>query len=523
MAAFLSLGVLIGLSLNGSQGLIKKTNASSSAKKLTELIEYIEAKYVDDVDTEAIVEDAIKEVMGNLDPHSSYINADQLASVNEQMEGNFEGIGVEFMTIDDTIVITQIMHSGPAKTAGLIEGDKILALGDSIIAGNNWTNDKIISVLKGPRNSIAELLILRGDEEMNFDVKRDWITVNSIGSAYMLDEKTGYIKINRFSSRTYREFMSYLEHMVDNQNMINLMIDVRGNPGGYLKETVNILSQLFKEKSKMLVYTEGKNARRHEYKSTGKNFFEIEEIAVLIDKGSASGSEILAGAIQDYDRGTVVGRASFGKGLVQEQYPLSDGSALRLTVARYYTPSGRFIQKPYEDKNAYHNDLNNRFDSGALFNKDSVEVIDSLIFTTEAGRVVYGGQGIFPDVFVADNEILYTSWYNKFSFHFPEFIYKEFFKDASFNEMEIWDFIREYEFPVSTIEHFRDFLHSKGEAFDERKLFEHKSFLLERMKVRLAKQLYGDEGMYMQLNHDDPVVLKALETIYKKTPLSLNE
>lgn len=366
---------------------------SLAGDRIEELIKFVETRYVDDVDAEALVEKAINSVLAELDPHSNYLGPDEVADLDAKMQGSFEGIGIEFDQFDDTLVIIHVIPDGPAMEAGLKPGDRLLMANDSSLIGAMSHQRALLNQLKGPKGSKVRLGILRGKESeiREFEVRRDVIPIHSVPAAFMIDGENGYIKIDRFSSTTYKEFMDALEGLVEGKGMKNLIIDVRQNPGGYLQEAVNILSQLFDERSKLIVYTQGEHSKRTEYKTTGNPFFPIDRVTVLIDEGSASASEIMAGAVQDHDRGIIIGTKSFGKGLVQEQYKLSNGGALRLTVARYYTPSGRLIQRPYDaarDTNylAYY------------VGQDSIRDIDSTEFYTQNGRVVYGEGGIEPDI-----------------------------------------------------------------------------------------------------------------------------
>ncbi|MEY3367599.1 MAG: hypothetical protein RI973_754, partial [Bacteroidota bacterium] len=356
--------------------------------KLEELIRYIESRYVEEVDNEELVQEAINHILLQLDPHSSYISAAQLEEVNEQLDGEFDGIGIEFTVVDDTVMVLSAITGGPAANAGILPGDKIVVVEDSLTLGKNIDYAGILKKLRGDRGSKIAVGIRRRHEKQLrfFTLTRDRISVNSVEVAYMLDEQTGFIKINRFSSNTYEEFMKALEELAEKQQMKHLVLDLRQNGGGYLQEATNILSQLFKEKDKLLVFTEGSHVPRTEYKSTGRSFYDIDRIALLTDEGSASASEIIAGAVQDWDRGLIIGRRTYGKGLVQEQYNLRDGSALRLTVAKYYTPSGRCIQKPYEDLESYEMDVVERMENGELYDGRKVALSDTTKFFTGGGR-----------------------------------------------------------------------------------------------------------------------------------------
>ena len=350
----------------------------------------------------------------------------------------------------------------------------------------------------------------------DFTIVRAEIPITSVDVAYMLDENTCYIKINRFSAQTYEEFMLCLERLVEKEGMENLVIDVRRNPGGYLQQATNILSQLFKERGKLLVYTEGRTVKRTDYKSSGRNFFDINNIAVLIDEGSASASEIVAGAIQDLDRGIVVGRRSFGKGLVQEQYGLQDGSALRLTVARYYTASGRSIQKDYEDLEAYDKDIIDRFNRGELSSIDSTQVADSLKYYTRKGRIVYGGGGIIPDIFVPIDTTYLEEAYGKLSQHVPIFIYRYLeqnpkeFEEVTVEDMEPSD---------ALFNEFLAYAKEEGTTINPTDLAEVRPLVERSIAARIAKHYHGEEGFYAIWNQQDEAIQVALESLKQKDPL----
>lgn len=523
-------GMMIGLRLHNAAPTVRidgQENLRSGAVahgKVEDLIRYIEAQYVDEVDREKLIQAAIDKILEELDPHSTYFTAEELREANEQLEGSFDGIGVEFMVVDDTIVVISPLAGGPSEAVGIMAGDKIISVGDSVIAGVELSNRDIIELLRGQRGSEVKLGIRRGNERKirHFVVTRDKIPTNSVDVAYMLNDKTGYIKINRFSATTYEEFMKGLEKLIEEEKMEDLVIDLRHNPGGYLQQATKILSQLFKEKDKLLVYTEGRRVKRNNYETTGRAFFNIDDIVVLIDEGSASASEILAGAIQDHDRGIIVGRRSFGKGLVQEQYQLRDGSALRLTVARYYTPSGRSIQKPYEDREDYDQDLTARYESGELTDMEKMSVLDSTKYYTTDGRIVYGGGGLFPDIFVPIDSIYTNEVYSMMRQYIPEFTYRYATQHAeqleSFTEA---NFVARYQVSESVFRDFVDYLKEKGltEQINVQAVVKDKLKIL--MKARIGRQLFGDKVYYDVLNRDDEMVRKAIEILGQPDPLVL--
>jgi carboxyl-terminal processing protease len=364
---------------------------------------------------------------------------------------------------------------------------------------------------------------LRGTEDKlrTFTITRDKIPVHSVDVAYMIDEKTGYIKINRFSATTYEEFMKELEEMVENKGMKNLVIDVRQNPGGYLQQSTNILSQLFEEKNQLLVYTEGRTVNRSDYESTGRSFFDVKNITVLIDEGSASASEILAGAIQDHDRGTIIGRRSFGKGLVQEQYNLKDGAALRLTVARYYTPSGRSIQKAYDDLETYDHDVIDRYASGELLDENKIIIADSTEYYTSHGRVVYGGGGVKPDIFIPIDTTLMDDYYLELRQHIAPFVFKHLEKHRDdYKKYTLETFKRKFYVNNSLFNDFLEYAYAKDVEKNGTQLAKIQGEVKRFLKARIAKHLFDDEGFYNVWLEEDAIVQTALEVLKEDKPIT---
>ena len=391
-------GLLLGNKLNSSPEISGKNTYKS---KLNKLIDFIEREYVDDINTDSIVDLTVNGILENLDPHSVYIAKNEFESVNESMKGDFVGIGVNFYMYKDSLAVIRPILNGPSEKAGILAGDRILFAGKTQLFNKNISNDTLLAKLKGEENSKIELLVYRKsvDKKYKFTVTRGVVPIKSVDIALMVNNKIGYIKINRFAETTYTEFHKALVDL-KKQGMNELIIDLRDNGGGYLEIANQIADEVLKE-NELIVKTKNKKGKVDKTLATKKGDFENGKIYILINENSASASEILAGAVQDNDRGTIVGRRSFGKGLVQREMPLGDGSAVRLTVARYYTPSGRSIQKPYADKGEqYFNEFEKRFESGELYEADSIKVADSLKFKTKKGRVVYGGGGISPDIFV---------------------------------------------------------------------------------------------------------------------------
>lgn len=527
-AIILVVGIVIGMRLQSETPTVVELEEGKALNgqnhgKIEELLRYIEAKYVDEVDREELIDKAIQSILKQLDPHSVYYSEDQVKAVSEQLEGNFDGIGVEFIILDDTVVVITPIEGGPAARAGILAGDKIVEVEDSTVAGIGITNIGITSLLKGEKGTEVTVGIIRGKDRKvrRFTLKRDEIPNESMDVSYMLDNKTGYIKLNRFSATTYEEFMKGVEDLVEKHGMEDLVIDLRQNPGGYLQQATNILSQLFKEQDKLLVYTEGRTVYRSEYETTGRPFFKIDDIAVLIDEGSASASEILAGALQDQDRAYIIGRRSFGKGLVQEHYALRDGSALRLTVARYYTPSGRSIQKSYDDRENYRKDLQARYESGELSEENQIAILDTTKFYTSEGRVVYGGGGIIPDIFVPIDTTLLSEYYLRAQQHLRPFVYK-YLTDhkKQFEYTSLKNFKRRFLVNDAILNEFTNYAAEQGLEKDTVAINTVKSTLAVALKAVFASNLFRDEGYFSVWNEVDPVVKRALQELNKSNPLS---
>ncbi len=483
--------------------------------RVEELIRYIQAKYVDTISSEQMVEIAITSLFEDLDPHSVYMSSEQVKKANESLEGSFVGIGIEYFLKEDTVIILSVLEGGPAEEAGLQFGDRIFdvkSLDESDDLKAHEEDVSIVEKLRGADRSQVELSIRRKNdpELITKVVSRGRIIVSSIDTHYMLNDDTGYIKLNKFSANTITDFMDALSDLVDNHQMENLVFDLRYNGGGYLHEAVKILNQIFQEKDQMLVYTVGKNVKKEEFFSTGRNVFDVKKVFVLIDENSASASEIVAGAIQDWDRGLIIGRRSYGKGLVQEQYDLKDGSALRLTVARYYTPAGRLIQRDYEEKEEYDRYLEKRIQSGEFTNSDQVVISDTSKFYTANGRQVYAGGGITPDVYVPFDSLLLDGDYQKLSANLTEFAFR--YSESNTMELSSDDFINNFELDESVLKDLVDFYNNlKDEEIELSQLNSKISReILISLKAKLGRQYFDNLVYYKILNSADPVIREAL-------------
>lgn len=411
IAITLAAGVLLGSTF--FSGGKKLSDVAKGYGKFREVLMLVENNYVDSVNTDELVDFSISKMLEKLDPHTAYFNAEEATAARSQLESGFDGIGVEFNIYNDTVYVVTPLSGGPSEAAGIQSGDRIISVNKENLSGPGVTNAQVYKLLRGKRGTKVDLAIERVglNEKMNFAVVRDRIPTYSVDASYMVDQEIGYIKVSRFSETTFDEFKSALKTLKAN-GLKNLILDLRGNPGGYMERATSMADE-FIAGDKLLVYTEGKDSRfDRKTRSHVEGLFEQGPLIVLVDEGSASASEILAGALQDHDRALVVGRRSYGKGLVQMPIKLSDGSELRLTISRYYTPSGRSIQKPYEmgKSEDYSQDLTHRYESGELFNVDSIKFDKTKIYKTDGGRVVYGGGGITPDIFVAKDTLMNSKY-----------------------------------------------------------------------------------------------------------------
>ena len=490
----------------------------SSPNKLNGLLRIINDQYVDTVNMGDLIENAMPTILGELDPHSSYIPAKDLQAVNDDLRGSFSGIGIQFTIQKDTIHISDVIAGGPSEKVGIMAGDRIVEIDDSTFVGKVVTNQESMKRLKGPKGSEVKLGIFRqGEKELlHFTIIRGDIPVKSIDAAYMLNEKYGYIKINKFGETTYPEMLIALAQL-HQSNCQGTIIDLRANTGGYMGSAIQMVNE-FLPKGKLIVYTEGRKAPREDYFSNGTGSSQQLPIIVLLDEGSASASEIFAGAIQDNDRGTVIGRRSFGKGLVQQPIEFSDGSAIRLTIARYYTPSGRCIQKPYKKgkDEQYEMDILTRYEHGEFFSEDSIKQDESHIYYTSLGRPVYGGGGIMPDIFVPQDTTGVTSYFSmavnrgltiQFAFQYTDQ------NRQKLQQYETADDLLKFLKKQHILEKFAQFAESKG--------LKRRNLLMYKSQKLFERNLYGNiiynmlnmEEYIKYLNLSDQTVLKALEVL----------
>ncbi|MDT8415261.1 MAG: S41 family peptidase [Flavobacteriaceae bacterium] len=510
-ALLIAFGIVLGslLSFNAKPAFLSK---NSGKEKLSRLIDYIDKEYVDNVNTDSIVDLTVNSILAKLDPHSVYIPKSEMAATAENMKGDFVGIGVNFYFYKDSLAVINPVPGSPSQKVGIKAGDRILFAGNRKLFGADVTTDTLVNLLKGEVNSEVDLEVYRrGEKELlKFKISRDHIPIKSVDASYMLTPELGYIKINRFAESTYQEFTTALDSLIA-LNAKELVLDLRGNPGGYVGIAEKILDEFLPKDTPMLT-TKNKSGKETKGIATAKGRFENKPLYVLIDENSASASEIVAGALQDNDIGTIVGRRSFGKGLVQREMALGDGSAVRLTIARYYTPTGRSIQRPYENGvNAYYDDFYNRYENGEFIDKDSIKVDDSLKFKTPKGKIVYGGGGIIPDVFVPTDTIQGSEAlrYLELNGNFNFFIFESIDENReTFSALTFKDFDRENVFPDSLVNKFIN-------SYTERGLrLQYQSFK-DKLKVyltaNLAGQLFGNEYKAILLNKEDPVIRRVLE------------
>jgi len=508
-----AIGIFIGGKLNFSDHSDRVFVSNSKKDKLNRLIDYIEYEYVEDVNTDSIVDVTVNEILDNLDPHSTYIPKKNLQKVQEDMKGDFVGIGISFYTFKDTITVIRSLKNGPSEKAGIVGGDRIITIdGDSII-NQSETNESLLKKIKGEINTTVDLGIYRKstDKYLNIEVKRGTIPIKSVEANYMLNDSLGYIKLNRFAESSYREFIMALRQL-KYQGAESLVLDLRDNPGGFIAIANQIIDE-FLEDDKLIMFTKNKRGDIEKSFATKKGIFENNKVYVLINENAASASEILAGALQDNDKGTIIGRRSFGKGLVQREMQLGDGSAVRLTVSKYYTPTGRSIQRNYSKGNDdYFDEYYERYQSGELSDETKIEVDDSLKYTTPKGKIVYGGGGIIPDIFVPLDKGMnnQTLEYIEKRGLTSQFVFEFLEKDRpTYSNLKENDFINNFLVEDNIVTQYETFLQQKTQS--NIVFVTYREEVKHYIKANIAEQLFGENAYHRVLSKFDNMIEKVLE------------
>lgn len=516
MALCVVIGIIVGSFYSNHFSGNRLSIINTGTNRINNLLHIIDDQYVDKVNLDSLVEDAMPKILTELDPHSVYISAKDVEAANQDLQGSFSGVGIQFVIRQDTIHVQNVIQNGPAERAGILAGDKIVMVDDHTFVGKAVTNQEAMRRLKGPKNTKVKIGVLRygHSKPQSFVVTRGDIPIKSVSATYMIDDKTGYIRIKSFGETTYAELLVALAKLGES-GFQNLIIDLRDNTGGYLQSAVQMANE-FLPKNKLIVYTEGRKSPRQDFRSDGRGSYKQTPLVVLINEGSASASEIFAGAMQDNDRATVIGRRSFGKGLVQKQIEFSDGSMVRLTIARYYTPSGRCIQKPYVhgETDDYAQDLMSRYEHGEFFSQDSIKHTGPKYHTSN-GRVVYGGGGITPDIFVPEDTTGFTSYYKQatmsglilqFAFTYTDDNRP---KLNNFKEMmELADYLKKQ----NLVDKFATYANDKG--LKRRNLMIRKShYLLDRfINSRIIYNMLDEQAWLEYVNEDDATIREALKT-----------
>ena len=496
--------------------------------KIDQVLDLIQAGYVDPINVDSITEEVTKEIIKQLDPHSAYIPKEDLEMVNSELSASFSGIGVQFSIQNDTVQVVAVISGGPCEGMGVLAGDKIVMVNDSNFTGKTITNEKVMHALRGPKGTEVKIGVKRSgsDEVYDFTITRGDIPVHSVDAKFIIeakgerreakDKKIGFVRVNRFGENTYDEFMAALVSL-KGQGATAYIVDLRENSGGYMDQAIKMANE-FLSKGDMIVYSEGRAYPRYEAKANGSGRFQRDSLVVLIDNFSASASEIFAGAMQDNDRATIIGRRSFGKGLVQQQIPFADGSAVRLTVARYYTPSGRCIQKPYTlgDQEDYAMDLIDRFEHGEFYSADSVHFADSTVYLTKKGRVVRGGGGIMPDIFVGRDTTLYTPYFNNVANRAYTYQFAYQYTDRHRKELsqyKDWQSLEKHLLDANWIPEFVAFAKEKGVEPNPEQLAKSKPLLVRLVNAYIVRNILNDEGFFPLFERDDEIVKQAVKHI----------
>lgn len=489
--------------------------------KVDQLLELMNQAYVDEIDVDSITDQVMMELVERLDPHSAYIPKEDLEMVNSELSASFSGIGVQFSIQNDTVQVVAVISGGPSEGIGVLAGDKIVMVNDSNFTGKTITNEKVMHALRGPKGTEVKIGVMRSgsDEVYEFTIIRGDIPVHSVDAKFIIEEKgqkIGFVRVNRFGENTYDEFIAALTSL-KGQGATAYIVDLRENSGGYMDQAIKMANE-FLSRGDMIVYSEGRAYPRYEARANGSGRFQRDSLVVLIDNFSASASEIFAGAMQDNDRATIIGRRSFGKGLVQQQIPFNDGSAVRLTVARYYTPSGRCIQKPYKmgEGEDYAMDLLERFEHGEFYSADSVQIADSTVYLTKKGRIVRGGGGIMPDVFVGRDTTLNTPYFNivvnraytyQFAYQYTDRHRKE------LSQYKDWQSLEQHLLNANWLPEFVAFAQEKGVEPNPKQLAKSKPLLIRLVNAYIVRNILNDEGFFPLFERDDDITKKAVEQL----------
>lgn len=520
-----ALGIIVGMALsqkaNAQRIVYQNGTWQLEQSKVDRLLQLMQTAYVDSLNLDSITDEVMSELVQKLDPHSSYIPKEDLEMVESELAASFSGIGVQFTIQQDTVRIVAVIAGGPSEGVGVLAGDKIITVDDSLFVGKKINNEKVMRTLRGEKGTKVKLGIMRSGtpEMLYFNVTRGDIPVTSVDAKFIVEKnnkKIGFIRVNKFGETTYREFISALADLYA-KGATRFIIDLRENSGGYMEQAIRMANE-FLQRGDLIVYAQGRAYPRYEANANGAGRFKETPIVVLIDNFSASASEIFAGAMQDNDRATIIGRRSFGKGLVQQQMPFNDGSAVRLTVARYYTPSGRCIQKPYTlgDQEDYENDLMERFEHGEFYSADSIHFADTTTYRTKAGRIVHGGGGIMPDIFVGRDTTLNTPWYNKcvnlaytyqFAYQYTDQHRKE------LNQFKDWQSMERYLLKQNIIPQFVAFAKEKGVEPNEAEIQKSRPLMTRLLNAYIVRNILGDDGFFPLFERDDEITKKAIEVL----------
>ena len=526
-----ALGILVGSALtqkvNAQRIVFQNGSWSIEQSKVDRLLQLMSTAYVDSLNIDSITDEVMVDLVQKLDPHSAYIPKEDLEMVNSELAGSFSGIGVQFTIQQDTVRIVAVIAGGPCAGVGVLAGDKLISVDDSAFVGKKMNNEKVMKTLRGPKGTQVKLGVLRAGvgEPLYFTVTRGDIPVNSVDAKFIIEpkvesqkskDKIGFVRVNKFGETTYKEFIAALADLKA-QGATSFIVDLRENSGGYMEQAIRMANE-FLSRGELIVYSEGRAYPRYEATANGSGRFKDVPLVVLIDNFSASASEIFAGAMQDNDRATIVGRRSFGKGLVQQQMPFADGSAVRLTVARYYTPSGRCIQKPYTlgDQEDYEKDLMERFEHGEFYSADSIHFTDTTTYRTKGGRIVRGGGGIMPDVFVGRDTTLNTPWYNRcvnlaYTYQFAYFYTDQHRKELA--KYKDWQSLEQYLLKQDVLAEFVRFAEDKGVERNDAEIQKSRPLMTRLLNAYIVRDMLGDEGFFPLFERDDEITTVAVEQL----------